>query len=186
MELITIIIIAFGLSLDCFGIAVINGMAPEELQPGTKLKVALSFAVAHVIMVFAGFHLGNSVISTFIDADYWFALAILAFIGLKMIISNIKSNPLTKAFDVNNTKTVLGLSVATSIDALVVGVSLPFLYCRIDMASLLVGLIVFIITFIGIHKGKLFGFFYGKISGAIGGALLIAVGVINILYQYLS
>lgn len=186
MELITIIIISLGLSMDCFGIAVINGMAPEELRPGTKLKVSLSFALAHVIMLFAGFHLGKGVTSIFIEADYWFALAILSFIGLKMIINSLKTNPMIKAFDVNNIRTIAGLSVATSIDALIAGVCLPFLYIRVEPASFFVALIVLIMTFIGLHKGKNLGLSIGKFSGAIGGALLIAAGIANILYHYLS
>ncbi len=185
MEFITIIIIAFGLSLDCLGIAIINSMAPEALRPGTKLKVALSFALAHAIMIFGGYHLGRTLLAAFIDVGYWFAFAVLVFIGLKMFISNLKTNPMTKAFDVNNPKTILGLSIATSIDALVAGVSLPFLHYRLDLSMFFVAIIIFAMTFGGMQIGKHFGFKAGKLAGAIGGLIIIGIGTANLLINLL-
>ncbi len=182
MELVIIIIISIGLSADCFGIAVINGMAPEALRPGTKLKVSLSFALAHFIMIFAGFHLGKAVGPAINAPDHWVGFMILSLIGFKMFISNLRASPLTKAFDTNNIKVVIWLSVATSINALIAGVSLPFMGCTIVLTSLVVAITVFALTFTGIHYGRLLGFTLGKRAGAIGGVIIMGIGLANLLY----
>ena len=182
MELLIIIIISLGLSADCFGIAVINGMAPEALRPGTKLKVSLSFALAHFIMIFAGFHLGKAVGPAINAPDHWVGFMVLSFIGFKMFLSSLWSNPLTKAFDTNNIKVVIGLSVATSINALIAGVSLPFMGCTIVLTSFVAAITVFALTFTGIHYGRQFGFTLGKRAGAIGGVLIMGIGLANLLY----
>ncbi len=167
--------------MDCFGVAIINGMAPDTLRPGTKLKVALSFAMAHYIMIFAGFYLGATVDFIVKDVDHWLAFIIISFIGLKMIVASIKINPMTKAFDINNIKVILALSVATSIDALIVGVSISFLNFSVGLSALILAVVVFLVSFAGINTGKKFGFRFGKRVGIMGGGLLIGIAVFNLL-----
>jgi len=186
LELITILAISLGLSMDCFGVAIINGMAPDVLNPGTRLKIALSFALAHFIMFFAGFHLGLNVVAIIKDVDHWIAFTILSFVGAKMIISNLKANPFAKTFDVNNIKVILGLSVATSIDALIVGISMPFLYHRIGMSSLILAITVFVLTLIGINSGKQLGYAFGRKATIVGGVFLIGIGLAHLLLQLIS
>ncbi len=179
-------ILSLGLSMDCFGVSIINGMAPETLQPGTKLKVAFSFAMAHCIMIIAGFYLGGTIESLVKNIDHWIAFLILSFVGLKMIVTSIRSNPLTKAFDINKTGVILSLSVATSIDALIAGTSIPFLNYRLGLTAIILTVVVFIITFIGIHTGQKLGLLFGKRAGAVGGIFLIAIGIANLLPLLIS
>ncbi len=181
MELITIFILSMGLSMDCFGIAIVNGMAPKSIRPGTKLKLALSFSLAHFIMIIAGYYIGNIAGLVLKDIDHWIAFLILFLVGVKMIFSNLSINITSKVLNINSVKVIIGLSMATSIDAMIAGASLPFLNYKPLLVAFPVAIIVFFMTFTGIHAGKQLGMALGKYASTMGGILIIGASIANML-----
>ncbi len=168
--------------MDCFGIAIINGLDPRAIKPGTKLKASIFFAIIHFLMLYAGFYLGG-ILENYISKDHYHlaALVILVFVGIKMITTNLKSNPVSKAFNINKIKVILGLSFATSIDTIIAGLSIPFLLVDINIMAIMLSFIVFVLTFIGLHSGRDLGLFFGKKAAIMGGIMIIGAGIANLL-----
>ncbi len=186
MSLIIIIITAIGLSLDSFVISISYGTVVRTNRVKTALKLSLVFGLFHVIMPIIGYYVGVGIKDYISAFDHWVAFSILSIIGLKMIIDDIK----TKKSDDNkkiSTKTamVLYLALATSIDALAIGISFSLISISIIHFAVIVGLIVFCLTM----TGTLFGAFLSnklKIKmQIIGGIVLILIGL-KILIEHLG
>lgn len=177
MSILTILILAIGLSFDTFAVSVSCGIARRHIVFWEAFKVALVFAAFQATMPIIGWLLGLSVKSIIEPIDHWIALALLSLIGIKMIIEAFNGTSENKVIDPTNFKVLLTLALATSIDALAVGVSFSVVTVNLLHAYLIIGSITFLVAMLGMLFGKKVGGLIGKRMEIIGGLILIAIGV---------
>ena len=184
MGLITIIIIAFALAMDAFAVSIVSGAAYRQLKVKHALRIALSFGAFQAFMPLIGSLAGLTIRDHIAEYDHWVAFGLLSAVGGKMIYESFKIKPADDKFNPSNVLVLLVLSLATSIDALAVGITLSFLEVSIAVAVVIIGLVTFVLSYLGVYIGKKAGhFFEGQIE-AIGGLVLIALGI-KILIEHL-
>ncbi|MBN2443921.1 MAG: manganese efflux pump [Spirochaetales bacterium] len=182
--MITIIGLALGLSMDAFSVSITNGCIIHELKLRHAIRIAFSFGLFQAIMPLIGWATG-SLFSSYIQSfDHWIAFGLLSFIGIKMIYDSRKRESENKTKDCRHYPTLFILSIATSIDALAVGVSFAFLNIQIIFPVLLIGIITFIVCLIGIFIGNRIGKFFETGIELFGGLILIGIGI-KILIEHL-
>ena len=184
MGLFTIIIIAVGLAMDAFAVSIVSGSAYKQLKIKHALRIALFFGGFQAFMPLIGSLAGLSVKQYLANYDHWIAFGLLSAVGAKMIYESFKINPAQEKFNPSNILVLLVLSVATSIDALVVGITISLLQVSIAMAVVIIGLVTFMLSYLGIFIGKKFGHFFENKIQALGGLVLIALGA-KILIEHL-
>jgi len=179
MSFLTVILIAIGLAMDCLAVTITIGFTAESLSRKMAFRIAGLFGLFHIFMPAFGWLIGHPFKQFIAAVDHWIAFVLLAGIGIKMIVEALRTqNPEKK--DINKFIILLGLAFATSIDALIIGVSFAFLnilWTDIIIISVLFGLINFIISFLGCSLGKRFGFIFGERAEILGGLVLIGLGV---------
>jgi len=185
MELLTIIFIAVGLAMDAFAVSVVTGAAYSRLRVRHALRMAGFFGVFQAVMPLFGYLAGRTVKGYIVAWDRWIAFGLLTAIGARMIIESMKIKSGRKNYDPANMAVLLMLSVATSIDALAVGVTLSLITEQIIAAVLIIGFVTFVLSCIGVAVGKGFGHFFESKIEAFGGIVLIALGL-KILLGHLS
>jgi len=185
MNIIAIVGIAVGLSMDALAVSVVNGCTIKKIKHRHAFLIAGSFGLFQAIMPLIGWAVGLSFSSYIESFDHWIAFGLLSFIGGKMILSSFRLEKSCEEKNCLHPPTLLLLSLATSIDALAVGLSFAMLDMTIFLPIVIIGLITFILCFVGVHLGKRLGhFFEGKLEFA-GGVILIAVGA-KILIEHLT
>jgi len=184
MQLLTIIIIAVGLAMDAFAVAIASGSAYKQLKIKHAFRLAVFFGGFQAIMPLIGYFAGITVKEYCADYDHWVAFILLNAVGIKMIYESFKISPTKKGFDPSNILVLLALSVATSIDALAVGITLSFITNSIVIAVIIIGLITFAFSYLGVLIGRKLGHFFENKIEAAGGLVLIALGL-KILIQHL-
>lgn len=185
MDILVLIGIAVGLSMDALAVSVANGIMIKKLQVRHAFRIAFSFGFFQAIMPLIGWAAGIT-FSTYIKAiDHWVAFGLLILVGGRMIWESISASRKDEAVrNCLHFPTLLVLSIATSIDALAVGVSFAFLDMVIWFPILLIGMITFVICFMGVILGNKLGPLLGNKLGIIGGIVLIGIGF-EILLQHL-
>ena len=184
MELITIIVIAVGLAMDAFVVSIVSGGAYRQLHVKHALRMALFFGAFQAFMPLIGSLAGLSVKDYITDYDHWITFALLAAVGSKMIYESFKIKSVEENLDPSNVFVLLVLSVATSIDALAIGITLSLITSSIIVAVTIIGLITFALSYAGVLIGKRFGHFFENRIEALGGFVLIGIGV-KILFEHL-
>lgn len=205
MSLFSLLLLSVALSIDCFTVCLIFGMQRSALhnalKPGAQdpypslsrsaVQAGLMFAIAHIIMLVLGWFLGYSLHSIISRFDHWVAFALLSIIGLKTFIESFSTNHdnSTKVHAMFHWKTMLLLSLAVSIDAFAIGISLNMIQVSLTQACIWVPIAVFIISIIGVMAGYYAHRKMQKISlrtiNMIGGLVLIGIGV-RILVEHLA
>jgi putative Mn2+ efflux pump MntP len=184
MHLAVILFIAIGLSMDAFAVSIAAGSVCRDLKVRHALRMALFFGGFQAVMPIIGFLAGLG-LKSFISAyDHWIAFGLLVLVGGKMIYESLKIGAAEKNLDPSNLLVLLALSVATSIDALAIGITLSVLTTSILGAAGIIGLVTFALSYAGILIGKRFGHFFESKIEIIGGLILIAIGV-KILVEHL-
>lgn len=183
MDYIYIILISIGLCFDTFAVSVSSGIARQEIKFYDALKIALVLSVFQGGMPLIGWFLGENVKHLVSGFDHWVVFGILAFLGIKMIKESFKHEGNEK-FDPLNILILLGLGLATSIDALAVGISFSLIDLPILVTVIIIGSVTLFTSMLGILFGKKTGFRFGRKMKVIGGLILIAIGV-KILIQHL-
>lgn len=173
---INIFLIAFSLALDSLSVSIAGGMRSQKSKATHALKIAFFFGIFQAGMPILGWMLGELLLDTLTIAGPWIAFVLLGAIGLKMIYESIHEAHESKK-DILDTKTLTALAIATSIDALVIGVTLPLLQIPFPLAILTIGLVTFVLCFLGFLFGKKLGTAFGKRVEIIGGLVLIGIGV---------
>ncbi len=178
LDLASLLLIAIGLSADCFAVAL--GVSVSAGSPSSRrmFRTALAFGAAQTLMTTIGWAVGSTVVDFIASYDHWVAFGLLAVIGGRMLWesrhsegSEARANDATRGF------ALLLLSVATSIDALAVGLSFAFLEVNIALAALIIGGVAFAITALGFLLGRKASHILGKRAEAVGGLILIAIGL---------
>ena len=173
MKLYEVIIIAISLAMDTFTVSVCKGITMKSIKYKDAVIISLYFGLFQSLMPLIGYIFGFS-FDNVSKIDHFVAFVLLFGIGISMILESKENQKLNNKIDF---KTMLPLSIATSIDALAVGITFAFLNVNIIISSILIGLITFSISFVGVSIGNKFGSKYGNIAELIGGILLILMGV---------
>ena len=171
--------IAVGLSMDAFAVSVCKGLASPQLKLKTALLCGLYFGIFQALMPAAGYALGSRFSDAIAAFDHWIAFILLAVIGGNMIRESLKGedDEPNVSEDAEDVKTMLLLAVATSIDALAVGVSFAFLRVNILYSASFIGCVTFTLSFAGVCLGRLVGKEFSDRAGCLGGAILIFIGL---------
>lgn len=182
--------IGMGLSMDAFAVAVCKGLGAARLNMLQAGVIALFFGGFQAAMPLVGWALGTGFRSYITPVDHWIAFALLAFIGSKMLYDAVSEGegdgdePVSGEAPLD-LKELTMLAVATSIDALAVGITFAFLQVDIVPAASLIGCITFMLSFAGVAIGHFFGARFEKPASIIGGVVLILIGV-KILMEHLG
>ena len=173
---ITILLIALGLAMDSFSVSIANGLATKTFKISKALTIALFFGLFQGLMPIFGW-LAGEYIADYISAfDHWVAFALLTIIGVKMIYESFRNKP-AKFLRAYTLKVILVLSIATSIDALAVGLSFSFLDISIFFPAIIIGVITFFLSFFGVYVGGKFGKVLKNRIEILGGLILIIIGL---------
>ena len=182
MNLIELFIIGVGLSMDAFAVSVCKGLSTRKLRSNNYLTVGVYFGGFQALMPLIGYYLGYYFKNIITDFDHWIAFILLGFIGFNMIMESRKEENLDSRFDF---KTMIPLAVATSIDALAIGVTFAFLNVNIFLAISIIGCTTFILSMIGLKVGNIFGKKYKQRAELVGGIILVLMGI-EILLEHLG
>ena len=192
MSFAAIFITAIALSMDAFAVSITKGMTLRNLNKKISIKIALAFGIFQGGMPLIGWILGISFESYIKSIDHWIALGLLGFLGLRMIMEFIKSQreeqqveaeaSLTAEEELSN-KELIMLSIATSIDALAVGISFAFLNVNIVPAAFTICFVTFVVCLVGVYFGKGLGDKFSSYAELVGGIVLILIGL-NIFNEH--
>ena len=183
MGFVELFLIAVGLSMDAFAVSVCKGLSVKKVGVKHAALAGLYFGGFQFLMPVIGFLLGFRFEAVIENIDHWIAFVLLAFIGGNMIKESFgKAEELNDDFGV---KTMLLMAIATSIDALAVGVTFAFLEVQILPAAGLIGVTTFLLSFAGIYIGNVFGARYKSKAELAGGIILVLIGV-KILLEHLG
>ena len=183
MGFIELFLIAVGLSMDAFAVSVCKGLSVKKVGVKHAALAGLYFGGFQFLMPVIGYLLGFRFETVIETVDHWVAFVLLAFIGGNMIKESFgKAEELNDDFGV---KTMLLMAVATSIDALAVGITFAFLEVQILPAAGLIGVTTFLLSFAGIYIGNVFGARYKSKAELAGGIILVLIGV-KILLEHLG
>jgi putative Mn2+ efflux pump MntP len=185
MSFISIFLIALALSMDAFSVATALGAAKSKLNSCAVLRLSAAFGLFQFVMPILGWLLGKTVVSYIEDYDHWIAFALLVIVGLHMIKEYFDRDEKERTKDPTKGWSLLILSVATSIDALAVGVSFAFFDVNIYYASAVIGIVCFIITALGMIFGKALSRIFGRKAVLIGAIVLIGI-VIKIVIEHMT
>jgi putative Mn2+ efflux pump MntP len=185
MDAATTILLSLGLAADAFAVAVSSGLAIKHMKVNKALKIALFFGVFQALMPVLGWLIGLSFSFLITPIDHWIAFGLLSFIGGRMIYESLQSQECEKKFNPLDTGTLITLSVATSIDALAVGLGFAVLKDSIALAVTAIGFITFFLAFAGVFIGHKCGNLFANKIEILGGAILIFIGS-RILFMHLT
>jgi len=184
MPVATILLIAVGLSMDAFAVAISFGLGMRVLHIRYAFRVALFFGIFQALMPILGYLAGLSIRSFLVNFDHWIAFALLSFIGAKMIYESFALEEDKKIMDPQDLLLLFTLALATSIDAMAVGLSLSFLKIDILRPAVIIGMTTLAISFAGVFIGQRLGHLFEKKIEIAGGLILIGIGL-KILYEHL-
>lgn len=184
MSFLELLLVAVGLSMDAFAVAVCRGLEMRRIDYRQALLIAVFFGGFQALMPVVGYLLGAGFEHYISAFDHWIAFALLAFIGGKMIWEAVRGGEEEQPQELD-LKMLLMMAVATSIDALAVGITFAFLRMDILPSALTIGATTFLISFGGVAAGNRFGARYKQKAEIVGGVVLVLIGV-KILLEHLG
>ena len=197
MSLFELFLVAVGLSMDAFAVAICKGLGMKKLDMRQALVIGLFFGGFQALMPTIGWFLGAQFASLVTPIDHWIAFILLAAIGGKMLFDAIKDDDESETGEVKDGEGAKGsaprldlreltmLAIATSIDALAVGITFAFMDVDIVLAASFIGVVTFVLSVIGVAVGNQFGSRWEKPSTIVGGVVLILIGV-RILLEHIG
>ncbi len=185
MAPLTLIGIAIGLAMDAFAVAISAGLTLDRVDTRQTFRLAWHFGLFQALMPVIGWLAGLTLATWIAPSDHWIAFGLLAIIGGKMIYEALRApEEERRRSDPTRGWTLILLSIATSIDALAVGLSLALLHVPIWYPAVVIGIVAGVFTAVGMHLGHRFGALLGRRMEIVGGVILIAIGV-RILVDHL-
>ncbi len=177
--------LAVGLAMDAFAVAVAAGIAVAQVTPRHVFRLGFHFGLFQFMMPILGWLAGSQLRSYIADYDHWIAFALLGYVGGKMLGEAFCDKAAKTAGDPTRGLSLVTLSIATSIDALAVGMSMAMVGVSIWLPSIVIGLVAASLTAVGIGFGSRIGPRFGRWAEAVGGCVLILIGL-RILLSHLS
>ncbi|OOM11365.1 manganese efflux pump MntP family protein [Clostridium saccharobutylicum] len=186
MSILSLILTAIGLSMDAFAVSLTTGFKiSKDDRSKIALKAGMYFGGFQALMPLIGWILGVKFTKYIQSVDHWIAFVLLTIIGGKMIFDGLKGEEDNEFEDIHSNKKFLLLAIATSIDALAVGVTFAFLGINIIKSITIIGVVTFILSIIAVYIGKILGNKLTNKSSIVGGAILIFIGL-EILVEHLG
>lgn len=185
MSFLELFLIAVGVSMDAFSVSVCKGLTTKRFSLKMALTCGLWFGAFQALMPVVGYFLGSQFAYYVESVDHWIAFGLLFLIGANMIREAVAGKEDSKQTNALDFKTMLLLAVATSIDALAVGVSFACIQVKLWSSVVVIGLTTFVFSVLGVKIGNVFGSKYEKSAGIIGGIILILIGL-KILLEHLG
>lgn len=176
MSLAAIFLIALSMAMDAFAVSLCSGV---KIGPGPRpvFRIAFHFGLFQALLPIFGWMFGNTIEPLVKDFDHWVAFGLLAFVGFRMMRSGLSKDGGEIIKDPSRGWTMVMLSIAVSIDALAIGLSLALLDVTIWTPALVIGLVTGVLSLIGLRMGNGFGKRYGKPIEVLGGLILVGIGV---------
>ncbi len=184
MGILEILLISVGLAMDAFAVAICKGLSMKKMNWKKAIIIGLYFGIFQAIMPVIGYYLGSTFEEFVKNIDHWIAFGLLAFIGGNMIKEALNKES-EEVNDDTGVKTMSLLAIATSIDALAVGITFALLDINLILSVLLIGIITFLLSIIGVKIGNKFGVKYKSKAEAMGGLILILLGI-KIVIEHLG
>ena len=184
MGFLEIVVISVGLAMDAFAVSVCKGLSMKKMNWKSAVIIAFYFGIFQAVMPVIGFFLGNTFRQLVESLDHWIAFILLSIIGGNMIKESF-DDELEKRNENVDVKTMLVLAIATSIDALAVGITFAFFETNLLLSILMIGFITFFISLAGVKIGNRFGDKFQNKAELTGGIILIVIGL-KILLQHLG
>lgn len=184
MGVIELVVLSMGLAMDAFAVSVCKGLSMKKMNWNKAIIIGLYFGFFQAFMPLIGYLLGIKFEDKITTIDHWVTFVLLGLIGFGMIKSALSKKKET-CNDSVKFKEMIVLAVATSIDALAVGITFAFLDTNIILAIFLIGIITIILSTVGVKIGNLFGNKFEKKTQFIGGIILIGIGI-RILLSHLN
>ena len=184
MSLLKLVGLAIGLAMDAFAVSLTSGLTMRKLKVRYALRIALFFGVFQALMPIIGYLAGLSIRTMIESFDHWVAFGLLAFVGGKMLFEAIFMKEEDREINPDDFGLLLMLAIATSIDALAVGLSLSLLKIEILMPAVLIGVVTFALSFMGVYLGRRIGHLFEQKIEILGGLVLIGIGI-KILLEHL-
>ena len=184
MGILEVVLVAIGLAMDAFAVSICKGLSMKKMSWKKAIIVGGYFGIFQGLMPVIGYFLGTTFENLVTKIDHWIAFVLLVFIGINML-KEAFGNESENCNDNVDFKTMVVLAIATSIDALAVGITFAFLKTNIVLASILIAIITFVVCIIGVKIGNKFGDKYERKAETVGGLILIFMGI-KILLEHLS
>ena len=184
MDILSLLLIALSLSMDCFAIALGISCSGKRVSRSMVLRVAAAFGGAQAVMPVIGWLAGRSLVNIISSYDHWVIFGLLLAVGIHMIWESFEEEKEGEKLDLTRGWALLSLAVITSIDALATGLALAFQQANIVTSSLTIGSVTFIIVTLGFLIGNRVGKLLGRWAGVLGGVILISIGV-RVLLEHL-
>jgi len=184
MGILTIMLIAFGLSFDTFAVSVSSGLILRKINFFNAMKIAFVLAFFQGLMPMIGWLIGSGVKKYMMAYDHWIAFVLLTVLGAKMVYESFRSSDERNPVNPMRLTIMVSMAIATSIDALIVGLSFAFFELNIYITIFLIGAVTFLVSMLGILFGKKAGAHLGQRMEVLGGLILIAIGL-KILIEHL-
>ena len=185
MSFVEILLIGIGLSMDAFSVSICKGLTTKQFSRKMALTCGLWFGFFQALMPLIGYFLGEQFEEYITAVDHWIAFGLLFLIGANMIREAVWGKEEQQNNSAMDFKTMLLLAVATSIDALAVGISFACIQVKIWSSILIIGLTTFLFSVLGVKIGNVFGSKFEKSAGIVGGIILILIGL-KILLEHLG
>ncbi|MGB9586219.1 MAG: manganese efflux pump MntP family protein [Anaerolineales bacterium] len=182
--MINAILVAFGLAMDAFAVSLGVGTGNQANLTRSKLRLAFHFGIFQSGMTLLGWIGGHTIENLIRSYDHWLAFFLLAYVGGKMILAGLRINQETYASDPSKGGLLVMLSFATSMDALAVGLSMAMIGSAVVLPAIVIGLVTFALSMIGLFFGDQLGRVFGKRMEVLGGIILIGIGL-RILISHL-
>ena len=183
MTYIELLILAISLSADTFAVSAVGGMSLKNISKFKEAKIIASFAFFQATLLLLGLFIGESLINYIGEWDHWIAFFILLYLGGKMVISSFSKSDEDKSINLLNQKTLVLMSIATSIDAIAVGFSLS-VFPKILFTYAVTFIVTALASILGIAGGLAFSKIIGKKAELFGGIILIIIGI-RILVEHI-
>lgn len=184
MSILEILLIAIGLAMDAFTVSICKGLSMKKMNWKKAIIVGLYFGIFQALMPIIGYFLGSTFEDLVTHIDHWIAFVLLVTIGGNMLKEAFANNS-ENCNDNVDFKTMSILAIATSIDALAIGITFAFLQVNIWISAIIIGIVTFAISIIGVKIGNEFGDRYERRAETVGGFILIFMGV-KILLEHLG
>ncbi len=185
MSLLEIILLSIGLAMDASAVSMAAAAAGSAANPRAVFRLAFHFGLFQAVMPVLGWLLGATFVDYITSWDHWIAFGLLAVVGGRMIFSGLDNSEDRMFVDPTRGLTLITLSIATSIDALAVGLSFSVLEMDILIPCLLIGAITIVLSMVAVRLGKVAGKMLGKRVEILGGLILLSIGL-RILFVHMT
>lgn len=177
MEWYTTLLIAVGLAMDAFAVSLGVGTSKKANSPRPVFRISFHMGLFQGLMTFLGWLLGSTIANLISTFDHWIAFGLLAFVGVRMVISGFNPEQESKKPDLSRGRHLVLVCIATSIDALAVGLSLAMIKVNILSPSLTIGIVTLGLSLVGLLAGNYLGQKFGNRMEILGGVILNGIGI---------